>query len=216
MRGVWYSYDGQVHVLKNVELEFSEPGIYVVLGPNGAGKTTLLKVSSLILKPARGAVIVDGADFWELSEEEKERVRRSVTYVHDKPIIIRGSVRENITIGMKIRREVDEELVDYYIKRYNLASVQRMPASRLSAGQAKAVSIVRALVLRPQLLALDEPFAFLDDLRAQTLVEDIINMVSKGGRVLIATHYMYGRLSNIANYLVELLSGEVRRFTKLR
>jgi len=216
LKGIWHSYDNQVHVLKSINLEFKEPGIYAILGPNGAGKTTLLKVVSLILRPSQGFVLINGSDFWGLHRERREEIRKRVAYVHDKPILLRGSVRDNISIGMRIRGEVDESLIDYYVKRYSLLEVQRKSVHRLSAGQAKVVSIIRALVLKPQVLALDEPFAFLDDVRARILVEDLVNITSDGGMILIATHYMYKELVNEVNYVIELLKGEVKNIIRIR
>jgi ABC-type multidrug transport system ATPase subunit len=216
LRGVWHSYDGRTRALRGVELVFAGPGIYAVLGPNGAGKTTLLKIASLILKPSGGSVLVDGVDFWDLSEGERDVIRRRVAYVHDKPILLRGSARENAALGMRMRGEVDEALLEHYMRRYGLTDVEGLPASRLSAGQAKAVTLVRALTVRPKLLALDEPFAFLDGSRARTLVEDIARIAEGGGTVLVATHYMYRELRDVVSYVVEIVSGEVRSVAKLR
>jgi ABC-type molybdenum transport system ATPase subunit/photorepair protein PhrA len=90
-----------------------------------------------------------------------------------------------------------------------------LPASRLSAGQAKAVTLVRALTVRPELLALDEPFAFLDDSRSRTLVEDIARIAEGGGTALVAAHCMYRGLRDVVSYVVEIVSGEVGSFAKL-
>uniref|UniRef100_A0A7J2U0V9 ABC transporter ATP-binding protein n=1 Tax=Ignisphaera aggregans TaxID=334771 RepID=A0A7J2U0V9_9CREN len=215
LKGIWHSYDNQIMVLKRIDLEFKEPGIYVVLGPNGAGKTTLMKITSLILRPLQGVVLVEGVDFWGLDKEKKEEIRKSIVYVHDKPILLRGSVRDNISIGMKIRGKIDEDLIDHYIKRYSLAEVQKRSVHKLSAGQAKAISIIRALVLKPQVLVLDEPFVFLDDSRARILVEDIVDIVNCGGKVLIATHYIHKELRNEINYVIELVSGEIKSVVKI-
>jgi ABC-type multidrug transport system ATPase subunit len=65
LENVWHSYNGASYALKNINLVFRDPGVYIVVGPNGSGKTTLLKILTLILKPSKGRVIVDGRGFLE-------------------------------------------------------------------------------------------------------------------------------------------------------
>ena len=212
---VWHSYDGSTYALKGVNLVFEGPGVYVLTGPNGSGKTTLLKVLSLMIRPSRGEVVVNGAKFWSLGEEERSSLRRSVIYVHDKPILVRGSVRYNLELGLRLRgTKVDEDAVERYVVRYGLDGVEDKSVSRLSAGQAKLVSIVRSLLLRPQLLALDEPFTFLDSARASLLVEDLAEVARSGGTVVVATHYMHRELRDRSKQVIELVDGEAMLYGK--
>jgi len=212
---VWHSYDGSTYALKGVNLVFEGPGVYVLTGPNGSGKTTLLKVLSLMIRPSRGEVVVNGAKFWSLGEEERSSLRRSVAYVHDKPILVRGSVRYNLELGLRLRgTKVDEDAVERYVVRYGLDGVEDKSVSRLSAGQAKLVSIVRSLLLRPQLLALDEPFTFLDSARASLLVEDLAEVARSGGTVVVATHYMHRELRDRSKQVIELVDGEAMLYGK--
>jgi ABC-type multidrug transport system ATPase subunit len=208
LEGVWHSYDGVSYALRNVTLAFKGPGVHLIVGPNGSGKTTLLKIASFILKPSRGRVLVDGRDFWSLGEPEKAALRRMVGYVHDKPILVRGSVRYNLELGLRLRGEGDDRSLVEYAFRYRLLDVLDKPASALSAGQAKAVAIVRALALKPRLLALDEPFTFLDNYRVKLLLQDI-ERLSGETTIIIATHYMYRELEKIAGRKVEIIDGEV-------
>jgi len=210
---VWHSYDGLSYVLRNINLELGSPGVYVLTGPNGAGKTTLLKIISLITKPTRGTVIVNGMDFWSLGERDRLILRAKVTYVHDKPILVRGSARANLELGLKLRGglSANHALVEYFVERYMLKEFLDKPASKLSAGQAKIVSILRALLLKPKVLALDEPFTFLDDTRAKLLIEDLLSAVSNGGVVIVATHYVHRELRARVKQVIELLGGEIVR-----
>lgn len=208
LRSVWHSYDGLTYALKDVSLTFRSPGVHVVVGPNGAGKTTLLKVVSLIIKPSKGLVLVNGQSFWDLDTSRRDAIRRAVVYVHDKPILVRGTTRYNVELGLKLRSEADDSTVDYYITRYGLKEVENKHVSKLSAGQAKTVSIIRALVLKPKVLVLDEPFTFLDSTRVALLLEDITKLAEEG-MVIVATHYMQKSLRSIASQVVEIINGEV-------
>lgn len=210
LENIWHSYDGQKYVLKNINLSFTEPGIYLVLGPNGVGKTTLLKIISLIIKPSIGRILIDGKDYWSLKEEERSSIRSLITYVHDKPILVRGSVRYNIELGLRLRKRVDNNVLEHYINRYGLKQLEKKPANKLSAGESKAVTIVRAFVIKPKMLVLDEPFTYLDSHRTKLLIEDIVNLArNEKTLVLIATHYMYKELVNIASKVIEIENGEI-------
>lgn len=210
LENVWHSYDGETYALKNINLNFKSPGVYLLVGPNGAGKTTLLKITSLMIKPLRGRVLVNGVSFWDLDNDSRNLIRNPITYVHDKPILVRGTVKFNVELGVKLKKKTDYSVVEYYITRYGLKEVENKGVNKLSAGQAKAVSIVRALVLEPAVLVLDEPFTYLDSTRSMLLIEDITRIVrERNGMVLIATHYMYRELRNIATEFIEIVNGEI-------
>jgi ABC-type multidrug transport system ATPase subunit len=216
LKNIWYSYDSYTYVLKNVNLVLREPGLYVVVGPNGSGKTTLLKILSLIIKPSKGSVLVNGRDFWVLGDDEKSLIRKSIVYVHDKPVLLRGSVRYNVELGLRLRGEKRGDEVLEYISRYGLREVLDKPVNKLSAGQAKAMTIVRALILKPKILALDEPFTFLDNTKVKLLIEDIQRIVRDGGIVVIATHYMYRDLEDISKNVIEVVNGEVATLSSVK
>ena len=215
LENVWHSYDGETYVLRNISLRFKSPGTYLLIGPNGAGKTTLLKIVSFIIRPLKGRVLVDGASFWDLDNNSRDSIRGSIVYVHDKPILVRGTVKFNVELGLRLKKRVDKSIVEYYITRYGLKELENKSVNRLSAGQAKTVSIVRALVTEPTVLVLDEPFTYLDSTRSTLLIEDIMRIVKeRGGMVLIATHYMYRDLKALATELVEIVNGEISSHTK--
>jgi ABC-type multidrug transport system ATPase subunit len=216
LKNIWYSYDSYTYVLKNVNLVLREPGLYVVVGPNGSGKTTLLKILSLIIKPSKGSVLINGRDFWVLGDDEKSLIRKSIVYVHDKPVLLRGSVRYNVELGLRLRGEKRGDEVLEYISRYGLREVLDKPVNKLSAGQAKAMTIVRALILKPKILALDEPFTFLDNTKVKLLIEDIQRIVRDGGIVVIATHYMYRDLEDISKNVIEVVNGEVATLSSVK
>jgi ABC-type multidrug transport system ATPase subunit len=209
LEDVWHTYDGATYALKGISLVFKDPGLHLVLGPNGAGKTTLLKIATFILRPSKGRVLVNGRDFWGLSELEKQSIRKQVAYVHDKPVLVRGTTKYNLMLGLILRGENSDRDVLEYASRYGLADALNKPVHSLSAGQAKAVAILRALVLRPRILALDEPFTFLDSYRTQLLLQDIKRLVEEGTTVIVSTHYMYKELEKMAINIVEIVNGEI-------
>jgi len=187
LRDVWYKY-GEVIGIREVNVEF-DTGINFVIGPNGSGKTTLLKVASTIYKPYRGKIMIDNKDPWE-NQELRKTLRRNIVYVHENPILLRGTVLDNLMLPL-IYRGLDEddakrealEILDVFGLRH-LADKKR---GKLSAGQKQMVSLLRSFVLKPKYLLLDEPTNSLDLDNRKKVIHYIINNMREA-TVIIATH----------------------------
>lgn len=209
LRGVWFRYPGSDWVLRGVDLELGQPGITVIVGPNGSGKTTLMKLASLIYRPQRGSVLVDGRDAWTLRGGERLKLRRRIVYVHEKPVMLKGSVWDNIAYGLRIRG-VDERELERRVERaassLGIDGLLRERADRLSAGQAQLVAIARALAVEPEVLMLDEPFAHLDRAKRRILMGLLRNLQARGARVVITTHDTF-LASRIASRAIILEDG---------
>jgi tungstate transport system ATP-binding protein len=209
LEDVWFSYDGRRYVLRSVNVELKGRGLHVIMGPNGSGKTTLLKIVSLIYKPTRGSVIVDGRSYWDLGPEERDSIRQHVVYVHDKPIILRGDVWYNVSLGLRLRGSDSYDYLEELVERYGISELLRSNSRSLSAGQRRLISIIRALALKPRVLVLDEPFNHLDISRVRMLLEDLTSMAGSS-LVVVATHYMVRELMSNATRLYELVDGSLR------
>jgi tungstate transport system ATP-binding protein len=192
LRGVWHHYPGASSwALKGISAEFSSGGITLVSGHNGSGKTTLLKIAALIYRPSCGEVTVDGRGFWMLEEAEKIMVRRRIAYIHEKPILMRGSVLENIAYPLRIRelsqgdaaRKAGEVMGEL-----GLTGLADKSAKELSAGQSQLVAIARALVAEPELILLDEPFAHLDSRKSELVARALQARRRNGVGIVIASH----------------------------
>lgn len=158
-------------------------GINVVKGPNGSGKTTLCKIVSGLLKPIEGTVYIDEIDIY--GEGGKE-VLKNVVYVHDKPVILDRSVYENILIGAKlmgIRRVDIREIIDFF----GIKDMLNVNALELSAGYRQLINLLRAFIVKPTYLILDEPFTNLDETHVEKVVKYIVGL-SDDITILVATH----------------------------
>lgn len=192
LSGIWHRYPGMsAWALENVSAVFSSSRIILVSGHNGSGKTTLLKIAALLYRPLRGEVMVNNRSFWKMNEIEKAMIRRSIAYVHEKPILIRGSVFENIAYPLKIRgldrRDVAEK-VEKVLGELELVEYVDKSAKELSAGQSQLVAIARALVADPELIFLDEPFAHLDTGRSELVAMAFRERRRNGAGIVIASH----------------------------
>jgi tungstate transport system ATP-binding protein len=170
-------------------LAIEEGRTYVVTGANGSGKTTLLRIVAG-LDPAqagelrfRGAVVGGAA--------ERDRVRRSVAYVHQHPYLFHTSLEHNFEYGLRCRGLPADErarLVEDAFAWSGLSARRRTPPAALSGGEKQRAALARARALRPELLLLDEPTSNLDEQgRAQTL-ELLAQLRDERRTVIVACH----------------------------
>ncbi|MCH2114206.1 MAG: ATP-binding cassette domain-containing protein [Pirellulales bacterium] len=142
----------------------ANPGEHVVVvGPNGSGKTTLLRILAGLATDFTGQCQV--------------RVnRRERTYLHQQPLLLRGSVLGNVRYGLRARAG-GEASANKLLDRLGVGSLAHRSVATLSGGEIRRVALARALACQTQLLLLDEPLADLDN-RATTNVCQILNEFS--------------------------------------
>jgi ABC-type Fe3+/spermidine/putrescine transport system ATPase subunit len=162
-------------VLRDVSLTVAGGELLAVLGPSGSGKTTLLRVVAGLLAPATGQVFFSRTDITTVPAEA-----RGAAMVFQKPLLFPYlTVAENVAFGLKMRGVAKAEIVrrvDEALEMVELSGYQRRRPSELSGGQEQRVSLARALVTRPNVLLLDEPFSALDTglrLRMRRLVREL-------------------------------------------
>ncbi len=208
LEGVSHTYNGREYALEEVGLSIDGPGLYLVVGPNGSGKTTLLKIVSLNLRPSRGRVIVDGLDAWNTSKREFAELKSKFVYSHDKPILLRGTCRYNLTMGGRLSGRVDEDFMKRLIEIFEAEKLLERKSRELSAGQAKLCSLIRALSVKAEVYALDEPFNSLDSSNVSRLLA-VLRELSNTKAVLVSTHFLYEGLLNSAKKTIRLINGKI-------
>lgn len=189
VEGVSKKY-GQTLALSDVTLRAPRGEITTLLGPSGCGKTTLLKIVAGLEEPTRGRVYFDGVDVTCLAPE-----KRNVGFVfQDLALFPHLNVSENIAFGLRVRRLPEGEVRRRVVWALELVGLDPSTyASRriqeLSGGQKQRVAIARAMVIEPQVLLLDEPFAHLDYKIKQRLLSQLKRIQRETGvTVLYVTH----------------------------
>ncbi len=145
-----------------------------VVGPNGAGKSTLLQVMMLLLRPERGAVRFAGA----VVDARRDPVptRRRMAMVFQEPLLFDTTALANAMSGLRLRgvpAAAARAAARTWLERLGVAALADRPARTLSGGEARRVSLARALALEPELLLLDEPFGALDYPTRQALLAEL-------------------------------------------
>lgn len=182
---LYFSYNREP-LLENINISIKK-GITVFRGPNGSGKTTLAKIISGLLPPKKGKVYIDGVDIYGDSIKAKEKLSE-VVYVHDAPVILKGTVYKNLVYGLRIMGYKDYSLLEELIQYFGLAKLVDRDSSELSAGERQIVSLVRAFSVEPKYLILDEPLQYLDDEKRRKVVNYLIRLEERGVTIIIATH----------------------------
>jgi len=167
---VRHRYDGRV--VLDIERFAVAPGSGVaIVGPNGSGKSTLLRLLALLERPSEGEVRLDGVVVAG-AKAPRAGARRRITLVEQRPLLLRGTVRENLEFGLQvrgIRRTEVNRKVENIAARLEIASLLHRRRHELSDGEVQRVAVARALAVEPDVLLLDEPASSADRAAAQTL-----------------------------------------------
>jgi tungstate transport system ATP-binding protein len=179
------AYNSRV-VLDVDDLAIGRGEVLALVGPSGSGKSTLLRLLNFLEPPTGGVLTFDGraaGDDLPLSE------RRRVTAVFQRPALLRRSVAANIGYGLGLRGgKLPPEELAAWLDRLGLTPLARQPAQRLSAGESQRVAMARALVVRPDVLLLDEPTANLDPYNVSLIERLVAEEQRATGMTVWVTH----------------------------
>ena len=170
-------------------LELRQGEIYLLHGPNGSGKSTLLHLLALLLIPAEGEICYQGVSV--LSAQERQRLRRQITLVEQSPFLFNTSVYQNLAFGLRLRDvhgDLQRRRITHALQAVGLEDFENRRAKELSGGETRRVALARAMVLRPQLLLLDEPTAGLDSESLPVFERCLSTLPDQGTTVVIASH----------------------------
>jgi ATP-binding cassette, subfamily B, multidrug efflux pump len=209
---VWFAYDGENFVLKNVSFKVESGKTLAIVGATGAGKTSIISVLSKFYDIQKGHVLVDDKDIrqWQL-----QALRSQIALVLQDVFLFSGSIMDNITLH---NESISREQV---IHAANVAGVngfiEKLPGgydynvmergATLSLGQRQLISFVRALVFNPKILILDEATSSIDT-ESEMLIQNAINKLVTNRTSIIIAH----RLSTIqkADSIIVLEHGEIK------
>ena len=197
-------------VLSVERLDIHRGEILAVVGPSGAGKSTLLRLLNFLELPSTGRICFLENHFCTSNRSVPLDVRRRVTTVFQRPILLNRSVLANTRYGMRLRGERDGTgRVEDALEQVGLIDLAHQHARTLSGGEAQRVALARAMVLRPDVLLLDEPSANLDPYNVG-LIEAIVRNLNREQRtsIVLVTHNVF-QAKRLADRVVLLLEGRI-------
>jgi osmoprotectant transport system ATP-binding protein len=210
LRGVRKEWPGHV-ALSTTSIRFPEGKTTALIGPSGCGKSTMLRLIMGLITPSEGEVVFDGAP---VAKENVRSVRRRIGYVvQDGGLFPHMTARENVELMARhfgrpeeeISRRMDELCA---LTRFGRAELARYPA-QLSGGQKQRVSLMRALMLQPVALLLDEPLAALDPMVRSQLQEELRTVFAELRQTILFVTHDLAEAAFLGDELVLMERGRV-------
>ncbi len=192
IRHVYKTYQNDRHILRDLNFEISESGLYYITGNSGSGKTTLFKLITAIAKPTSGEIFFKNQNISTLLPEGVSNFRKKIGILfQDYKLIPDMNIYENIALPLKIQKNSTSEIskkMDQMTERLGLRSFMNEYPEHISGGQQQKSALARALVHNPSLIIADEPTGNLDPQNSADVVQILADCASAGALVLIATH----------------------------
>jgi len=205
-----FAYEGEVTVLKDINLQIFEGEFVALMGRNGSGKTTLVKHFNGLLKPTRGEVIVDGLNTRDTSVAT---LARKVGYVFQNPNVhlLAESVEEEIAFTLKnlgFKGEEKQKQIEKVLERFDLTRYRSQYPRSLSGGEKQRVAIASVLAAQPKIIILDEPTRGMEYQLKSELME-FLNEYRKDGRAVILVTQDVELVAEHADRVILLNEGRI-------
>ena len=188
---------GKKTVVKNVSLELKKGEVVGLLGPNGAGKTTSFYMITGMISPSQGSVYLGQKNITNLPMFQ--RARLGIGYLSQEPsIFTKLTVEENIKLVLEmtnLSKEDRNERLENLLDDLSINNIRKNIGYQLSGGERRRTEICRALVMKPDFILLDEPFAGIDPIAVEEIQNIINNLKEKDIGVLITDHSVRETLS---------------------
>ena len=202
---------GDRTILDIQQLDIEKGAIYGLQGPNGAGKTTLLNILSFLEIPTTGYVTYKSKPV-QYVEPFLQRLRKEVVLVDQLPLLFTTTVFKNLDFGLKIRGIAKEERERRIYKGLDMVGMGDFvdaPAHQLSGGETQRVALAARLVLKPEIMLLDEPTANVDIASAQQIKEAALMARREWNTTLIIASHDQDWLHDVCDQVMHLFKGRL-------
>ncbi|MFV0407502.1 MAG: amino acid ABC transporter ATP-binding protein [Propioniciclava sp.] len=203
---------GDLHVLKDIDLEVNQGEVVILIGPSGSGKSTLCRTINRLETFESGTITIDGTP---LPEEGRAlaQLRADVGMVFQSfNLFAHKSILDNVTLGpIKVRklsrREAESEAMEL-LERVGVAHQAAKVPAQLSGGQQQRVAIARSLAMHPKVMLFDEPTSALDPEMINEVLDVMIELAHTGMTMIVVTHEM-GFARKAADRVVFMDDGQI-------
>jgi phospholipid/cholesterol/gamma-HCH transport system ATP-binding protein len=201
-------------IFDRVNMRFEQGKITAIMGPTGTGKTTLLRLIGAQLYPQAGNILVKNTDIHTLSQNDLYDMRRSMGLLFQSAALFTNlTVFENVAFPMRVHTKLSEDLIHDIVlmklQAVGLRGARHLYPSELSGGMGRRVALARAIVMDPELIMYDEPFAGQDPISMGVLLKlikdlnELLNMTT-----IVVSHDVHETIS-IADYIYLIAEGRV-------
>ena len=206
------SFDGMQPVLKEISFSINKGEVVVIVGPSGCGKSTFLRCLNRLEEIDAGEILLDGENISEAGKNIYEYREKVGMVFQSYELFPHKTVLENVTLAPVLvqkrnKRQAREE-AEKLLKRIGLLEKKDMYPRQLSGGQKQRVAIVRALIMNPEILLLDEITAALDPEMVREVLQVVSELAREGMTMIIVTHEM-DFAKAVADRVIFLDKGEI-------
>lgn len=189
---VFHTRHQDIYAVKDANIDIREGEFVSLIGPSGCGKSTIIRMIDDIIKPTSGSIYIDGKEITSYKRIPKE-INQKMGFIFQLPNLFPWlTVRENVGIACriyKIRDEGTQRYIDELLEMAGLTEYQNAYPAEISGGVMQRIGVIRAMVHKPEILLMDEPFGALDAMTREKLDMEILDIWKKlGTTVIFITH----------------------------
>lgn len=195
-------------ILDISNLEIEEGKITCITGKSGSGKSTLLKLLNKLISPDSGKIFYKGQD---LAQLDSVKYRREVPMLSQFPVIFKGSIRDNLNIGLSFSEKETEsdERLRAALSDVGLDKSLDQKANELSGGEEQRLCIARLILMDSESLLLDEPSSSLDPETERYVIEKLASYSKEKGKTLIYVTHSQEMTEEFSDTIIEIGDGKI-------
>jgi len=195
-------------ILTVPDLTIHEKEITCIVGESGSGKTTLLRMLNHLISPDQGSITYCGDNLLRM---DPVALRRKVVMLPQTPVIFRGTIQDNLVIGLKFSEKPfpSESMLTEILQRVKLKKALTDKAENLSGGEKQRLALGRILLMEPEVLLLDEPSSALDDETESLIMKTFADYAKNEEKTLIMVTHSKTLAKNFGDRILQVRGGKV-------